>query len=108
MGEKIKENPFDMRLLMLPDRMHVIDNMDEKTRTPLPYMQLWEVKDGPVVIAMPSGDARIFYDGKWHAMDPWETVFNGHPMSFRMFEQKWPGLISVEEYLASLARPKAL
>ena len=48
MGESPKQNSFDIRLLTLPDRMHVIDNMDVKMRTPLPSMQLWEVEDGPV------------------------------------------------------------
>ena len=37
-------------------------------------------------------------------MDPWETVFRGRPMSFQMFEEKWPGLVSVDEYLGSFER----
>ncbi|MGB9326319.1 MAG: hypothetical protein WCB47_10675 [Pseudolabrys sp.] len=90
-----------MGFLTLPDRMHVLDNMDVKMRIPLPSMQLWEVEDGPVVIEAPSGDARIFMDGKWCGMDPWETVFNGRPMSFQMFEEKWPGLVSLNEFLGS-------
>ena len=64
-------------------------------------MQLWEVEDGPVVIEAPSADARIFMDRKWRGMDPWETVFNGRPMSFQMFEEKWPGLVSLNEFLGS-------
>ena len=48
MGESPKQNSFDIRLLTLPDRMHVIDNMDVKMRIPLPSMQLWEVEDGPL------------------------------------------------------------
>ena len=104
MNESPRHKSFDIRLLTLPDRMHVIDNMDVNTQAPLPSMQLWEVEEspgGPVVIEAPSGEARIFYDGKWHGMDPWETVFHGKPMSFQMFEEKWPGLVSVDEYLGS-------
>jgi hypothetical protein len=103
MSEGPKQNLFDIRLLMLPDRMHVINNMDVDTRASLPSMQLWEVENGPVVIEASSGDARIFMDGKWCPMDPWETVFNGTPISFQMFEEKWPGLVSVDEYLGSFA-----
>ena len=47
-----KQNSLDIRRLTLPDRMHVLDNMDVKMRIPLPSMQLWEVEDGPVVIAI--------------------------------------------------------
>ena len=101
MGESTKQNSFHIRLLTLPDHMLVINNMDVKMRIPLPSMQLWEVEDGPVVIEAPSADARIFMDGKWCGMDPWETVFNGRPMSFQMFEEKWPGLVSLNEFLGS-------
>ena len=105
-AQSLKRDLSDIRLLMLPDRMRVLYNMDVKTRAPLPYMQLWEVEDGPVVIEAPSGEARIFYKktGKWDGMDPWEAVFEGRPMSFQMFEEKWPGLVSVDEYLASFER----
>ena len=72
MGESTKQNSFHIRLLTLPDHMHVINNMDVKMQIPLPSMQLWEVEDGPVVIEAPSADARIFMDGKWRGMDPWE------------------------------------
>ena len=101
MGESTKQNSFHIRLLTLPDHMLVINNMDVKMQIPLPSMQLWEVEDGPVVIEAPSADARIFMDGKWRGMDPWETVFNGRPMSFQMFEEKWPGLVSLNEFLGS-------
>jgi len=101
MGESPKQNSFDIRLLTLPDRMHVKDNMDVTMLIPLPSMQLWEVEDGPVVIEAQSGDARIFMHGKWCGTDPWETVFNGLPMSFQMFEEKWPGLVSLNEFLGS-------
>jgi hypothetical protein len=37
----------------------------------------------------------------WRGMDSWEAVFEGRPMSFQMLEEKWPGLVSVDEYLAS-------
>src|SRR5262245_8098054 len=107
-GEMTTKNPkrvwSDIRPLTLPDRMHVINNMDVNTRAPLPSMQLWEVEDGPVVIEAPSGEGRIFWLEKWWAMDPWETVFRGRPMSFKMFEEKWPGLVSVDEYLGSFER----
>jgi hypothetical protein len=102
MAKRSKRDLFDIRLLTLPDRMHVINNMDVDTRAPLPSMQLWEVEDGPVVIEAPSGEARIFLRGKWCGMDPWETIFHGRPMSFQMFEEKWPGLVSVDEYLSSV------
>ena len=72
MGDSTKQNSFHIRLLTLPDHMHVINNMDVKMQIPLPSMQLWEVEDGPVVIEAPSADARIFMDGKWRGMDPWE------------------------------------
>ena len=107
MKKSSKQNPFDIRLLALPDRMHVLDNMDVKLQVPLPSMQLWEVEDGPVVIEAPSGDARIFTGGEWRGMDPWETVFHGRPMSFLMFDEKWPGLVSVDEYLRSRASSSA-
>jgi hypothetical protein len=102
--ESPKRDLFDIRLYTLPDRMHVLNNMDVNTRAPLPSMQLWEVEDGPVVIEAPSGKARIFKYGKWGGMDPWEAVFEGRPMSFQMFEEKWPGLVSVDEYLGSFER----
>ena len=35
-------------------------------------------------------------------MDPWETVFNGRPMSFQMFEEKWPGLVSLKRRMSAL------
>jgi hypothetical protein len=92
---------FDSRLFTLPNRMEVIDNMDVNTRAPLSSMQLWEVEDGPVVIEAPSGESRIFLRGEWRGMDSWEAVFEGRPMSFQMLEEKWPGLVSVDEYLAS-------
>ena len=60
MGDSTKQNSFHIRLLTLPDHMHVINNMDVKMQIPLPSMQLWEVEDGPVVIEAPSADARIF------------------------------------------------
>ena len=106
MTKSSKRDLFDIRLLTLPDRMHVLNNMDVNTRAPLPSMQLWEVEDGPVVIEAPSGEARIFYKKyeKWGGMDPWEAVFHGRPMSFQMFEEKWPGLVSVDEYLSSFER----
>ncbi|MGB6314679.1 MAG: hypothetical protein WBG13_19260 [Pseudolabrys sp.] len=72
MGDSTKQNSFHIRLLTLPDHMHVINNMDVKMQIPLPSMQLWEVEDGPVVIEAPSADARIFMDGKWRGMDPWK------------------------------------
>jgi hypothetical protein len=71
MTKSPKQNLFDIRLHTLPDRMHVLNNMDVNTRAPLPSMQLWE------------------------------AVFHGRPMSFQMFEEKWPGLVSVDEYLSS-------
>jgi hypothetical protein len=39
-----------------------------------------------------------FARGKWRGMDSWEAVFEGKPMSFQMFEEKWPGLVSVDEF----------
>jgi hypothetical protein len=104
MTKSSQRDLFDIRLLTLPDRMHVINNMDVNTRAALPSMQLWEAEDGPVVIEAPSGEARIFLRGKWRGMDPWEAVFHGRPMSFQMFEEKWPGLVSVDEYLGSFER----
>jgi hypothetical protein len=81
--------------------MEVINNMDVKTRgTPLSSMQLWEVEDGPVVIET-NGESRIFMRGEWRGMDSWEAVFEGRPMSFHMFEEKWPRLVSADDYLAS-------
>jgi hypothetical protein len=101
MAKDPKRDFCDFRLLTLPDRRDVLNSMDVNTRAPLPSMQLWEVEDGPVVIEAPSGKSRIFKDGKWGRMDPWEAVFEGRPMSFQMFEEKWPGLVSVDEYLGS-------
>jgi hypothetical protein len=92
---------FDKRLYALPNRMEVLDNLDVNMRTPLSSMQLWEVEDGPVVIEAPSGESRIFLRGEWRGMDSWEAVFEGRPMSFQMLEEKWPGLVSVDENLAS-------
>ena len=92
---------FDKRLYALPNRMEVLDNLDVNMRTPLSSMQLWEVEDGPVVIEAPSGESRIFLRGEWRGMNSWEAVFEGRPMSFQMLEEKWPGLVSVDEYLAS-------
>jgi hypothetical protein len=106
MAKRSKRDLFDIRLLTLPDRMHVLNNMDVNTRAPLPSTQLWEVEDGPVVIEAPSGEARIFLRGKWCEMDPWEAIFEGRPTSFQMFEEKWPGLVSVDEYLGSFERAK--
>lgn len=63
-------------------------------------MQLWEIDGHPVVIAQ-NGESRIYAEEKWMSMDAWELISEGIPMSFKMFEEKWPGLISVEEYLAS-------
>ena len=94
-------NAIDPRLYELPDRMQVINNLDEKTRgTLLSSMQLWEHEDGPVVIET-NGESRIFMKGEWRGMDSWEAVFEGRPMSFQMLEDKWPGLVSADEYLAS-------
>ena len=94
---------FDGQTCRCRDHSHR-QNMDVNTRAPLPYTQLWKVEDCPVVIEGPSGDARIFDDAKWHPMDASETVFNGRRMSFKMFEEKWPGLVSVDEYIRSLER----
>ena len=92
---------IDVRLYQLPDRMEVIQNMDVKTRgTPLSSMQLWEVEDGPVVIER-DGTARIFCNDVWSGMDPWETVFNGHPLSFKQFQERWPSLVSESEFISS-------
>jgi hypothetical protein len=90
---------IDPRLHELPDRMEVIDAMSGHRRS-LSSMQLWEVEDGPVVIE-PNGESRIFLRGEWRGMDSWEAVFEGRPLSFQMFEKKWPGLVSVDKYLAS-------
>ena len=97
---------FDKRLYALPNRMEVLDNLDQNMTTPLSSMQLWEVEDGPVVIEAPSGDSRIFLRGEWHGMDSWEAVFEGVPMSYMMFAEKWPDLVSVDEYLASFTAGK--
>ena len=93
---------FDARMYSLPDRMALLDNMDVNTKAPLPCMQLWEVEGEPVVIEAPDGDSRVFYEGKWHPMDPWECL-SGKPMSYRMFAERWPGLVSAQEYLASFS-----
>ena len=80
MGDSTKQNSFDIRLLTLPDHMHVINNMDVKMRIPLPSMQLWEVEDGPVVIEAPSADARLWTENG--GMDPWNCVqWSSHVLS---------------------------
>ena len=91
---------LDVRLFKLPDRMEIAHNMDVKTRAPLSSMQLWEIDGHPVVVEQ-TGKSRIFYDGRWGSMDAWELISEGIPLSFNMFEDKWPGLVKVEEYLAS-------
>lgn len=94
-------NVLDPRLFSLPDRGEVVRNMDEKTRgTPLSSMQLWEVEDGPVIIGT-DGEAKILSNGAWEGMDPWETVFEGRPLTFFEFSQRWPGLVSEDSFLAS-------
>lgn len=103
---KATSKEFDSRLYALPNRMEVLDNLDPNMRTPLSSLQLWEVEDGPVVIEAPSGDSRIFLRGKWAGMDSWEAVFEGVPISYMMFAEKWPGLVSVDEYLASFTASK--
>jgi hypothetical protein len=103
---KTTSKVFDIRLYALPNRREALDNLDVNMRTPLSSMQLWEVKDGPVVIEAPSGDCRIFLRGEWHSMDAWEAVFEGVRMSYMMFAEKWPCLVSVDEYLASFPGDK--
>jgi hypothetical protein len=84
----------------MPDRLEVINNLDVNTKAPLSTMQLWEVEDGPVVIER-SGACRIFKNGRWQEMDSWEAIFEGTPMTYLMFAEKWPGLVPVDEYLGS-------
>jgi hypothetical protein len=90
MSEGPKENLFDIRLLMLPDRMHVINNMDVDTRASLPSMQLWEVENGPVVIEASSGDARIFMDGKWCRWTRGKLFLMGRLFHFRCLKRNGP------------------
>lgn len=93
---------FDVRLYQMPDRLEVINNLDVNTKAPLSAMQLWEVEDGPVVIER-SGEGRIFKNGKWQEMDSWEAIFEGTPMTYLMFAEKWPGLVPLDEHLGSFA-----
>jgi hypothetical protein len=96
----------DPRFYTLPDRMEVIETMSGNRRS-LSSMQLWEVDDGPVVIES-NGESRIFMRGEWLGMDSWEAVFEGRPMSFQMFQEKWPSIVSADAYLASFRRANAL
>lgn len=93
-------NDLDVRLFRLPDRMEIADNMDVKTRAPLSSMQLWEIDGRPVIVEQ-TGRSRILYEHGWGSMDAWELISDGMPMSFMMFEAKWPGLVTVEDYIAS-------
>ncbi len=70
-------------------------------------MQLWEVDDGPVVIEAPGGESRIFMNACWKPMDSWEAAFEGRPMSYLMLTDRWPGLVSIDEYLASFTSDSA-
>lgn len=98
--QSLRGSALDVRMFALPDRTALLDNMDLHTRTLLPCMQLWEVEGEPVVIEAPTGDCRVFSEGEWRPMDPWECL-SGKPMSYFMFENRWPGLVSADEYLAS-------
>ncbi len=40
------------------------------------------------------------------AGDTWECL-SGKPMSYHMFQERWPGLVSVEEYLGSFKHEDA-
>ena len=95
MNESPRHKSFDIRLLTLPDRMHVIDNMDVNTRAPLPSMQLWEVEEspgGPVVIEAPSGEARIFMTESGTGWTLGKLFFKGSQCRFRCLRRN--GLVS--------------
>lgn len=82
--------PLDIRGYLLPDRQEVIELMTENIQS-LTSIQFWEVEDGPVVIEL-NGESQIWIKDRWCGMDSWEAVFEGMPLSFHQFREKWPSL----------------
>jgi hypothetical protein len=62
------------------------------------------IDDCPVRVQV-DGKGEIFWSGEWQPFDPWELISEGTPLSFNMFEERWPGLVSRDEFLASF-RPQ--
>jgi hypothetical protein len=91
---------LDSRLFSLAIRDDLIASLCEKPKKFMGSMQLWEMDSYPVSIA-PDGEARIFYGAEWKGVDGWELLSEGTPLSFFLFNLRWPQLITEDEYLLS-------
>ena len=86
----------DVRLFSLPDRHEIIDAISDGKH--LSHMQLWSI-DGCPVRVRTDATGTVLFNGAWQPFDPWELIREGTPYSFKQFEEKWPGLVSIDEYL---------
>lgn len=86
----IAYGPPDIRRYLFPDRQEVVELMAGNIKS-LSSIQFWEMEDGPVVIEL-NGESQIWMNNRWCGMDSWEAVFEGIPLSFHQFQEKWPNL----------------
>lgn len=91
---------LDSRLFSLAIRDDLIASLCGKPKKFMGSMQLWEMDSFPVSIA-PDGEGRIFDGGEWKVFDSWELLSEGTPLSFFLFNLRWPELITEDEYLLS-------
>lgn len=91
---------FDIRLYTLPKREDLLGVLDTYTRRPLPFMQLWTIDALPVCVSH-DGDGRVFVNGCWTEFETRELVSDGTPLSYFLFDSRWRGLVSEQEFLAS-------
>lgn len=81
---------------ILPDRQEVVELMAGNIKS-LSSIQFWEVEDGPVVIDK-NGESEIWMNNRWCGMDSWEAIFEGIPLSFHQFREKWPNLAAETKF----------